>query len=138
MSLRATALVCLKDSVYFTQITYFFLFYTIIFTRHSHQFIYYTYFFIKIIFSSLSLLFPTYPHLTHKVSASHFPLTLKLSASLSPNPQSRCLSLISQSLYISFFFFFDSSKATRKREDDDDDNDEEDEDPLSQIPHLSP
>ena len=83
----------------------FFLFYTIIFTKHSHQFIYYTYFFIKIIFSSLFLLFPTYPHLTHKVSASHFPLTLKLSASLSPNPQSRCLSLISQSLYISFFFF---------------------------------
>ena len=121
----------------------FFLFYTIIFTKHSHQFIYYTYFFIKIIFSSLFLLFPTYPHLTHKVSASHFPLTLKLSASHFPLTHKVYASLsslkVSTSLLFFFFFsFFDNSRATRKREDDDDDNDEEDEDPLSQIPHLSP
>ena len=47
-----------------------------------------------------------------KLSASHFPLTHKLSASLS-----------SLKVSTSLFFFFDSSKATRKREDDDDEDD---------------
>ena len=71
--------------------TYFFLFYTITFTKHPHQFIYYTHFFIKIkfslnffIISHLTLLFP----LNTPPSSSHNPyLYLRLSV-------------------FSFFFFF--------------------------------
>ena len=39
--LRAFTSARLKDFVYFTSKTYFFLFYTIIFTKHPHQFIYF-------------------------------------------------------------------------------------------------
>ena len=97
-----------------------FLFYTITFTKHSHQFIYYTYFFIKINFFLTFFIISHLPHQNHKVSASHFPLTHKVFAPLS-----------SLKVFTSFFFFFfDNWKATRKREDDndDDDDDEEDED----------
>ena len=56
-AIRATASACLKDSVYFTQKNLLFLFYTITFTKHPHQFIYFTRHFNKIFIIHQFLLF---------------------------------------------------------------------------------
>ena len=74
-----------------------FLFYTITFTKHLHQFIYYTHFFIKIIFS---LNFFIISHLT-----LFFPLNTPPSSSHNPYLYLR-LSVFSFFLFFFFFFFF--------------------------------
>ena len=86
--LRAITSVCTKDSVYFTQKkkTYFFLFYTITFTKHPHQFIYYIHFFIKIIFSLtffiISHLLPPNPSFSFEYTPFFFTPSLSLSSPL--------------------------------------------------------
>ena len=74
-----------------------FLFYTITFTKHLHQFIYYTHFFIKIIFlhpfSIISHLTPT----SFFFESEYTPIFILFSLSLSPP-----LFL----LFLFFFFFF--------------------------------
>ena len=73
-----------------------FLFYTIIFTKHSHQFIYYTHIFIKIIFSLFFFYYfppnPTNPSFLPEYT--HFPFFFFLFLSLSPP------------VFLLFFFFF--------------------------------
>ena len=99
LAIRATALVCLKDFVYFTQKNLLFLFYTIPFTKHLHQFIYYIHFFIKIIFlhpfSIISHLTPT----SFFFESEYTPIFILFSLSLS-------LPLFL--LFLLFFFFFEN------------------------------
>ena len=82
-----------------------FLFYTITFTKHPHQFIYYTHFFIKIIFSlTFFLLFLTYPHLTLLFSLNN-PFFFFFTLSLSLSPLYLCPSFFSNFFFFFFFFF---------------------------------
>ena len=96
--IRAITSVFAKDSVYFTQKNLLFLFYTITFTKHPHQFIYYTHIFIKII---ISLTFFIISHLTLTFSLDNpfFFFFFTASSSLSPP-------LFLLHLLLSFFFFF--------------------------------
>ena len=98
---RAITSVFAKDSVYFTQKNLLFLFYTITFTKHPHQFIYYTHIFIKII---ISLTFFIISHLTHltltfSLDNPFFFFFFTASSSLSPL-------YLRPSFFSTFFSFF--------------------------------
>ena len=79
--------------LFYTKKPIFFLFYTITFTKHSHQFIYYTHFFIKIVFFLTFLIISHLPHLT---------LLFSLNTPAFPSSSS-CTYLY---LHLSFFSFF--------------------------------
>ena len=99
---RAITSVCAKDSVYFTQKNLFFLFYTITFTKHQHQFIYYIHFFIKIIFS---LIFFIISHLPPPNLFFFLWITPSSSSSSSSSSHYLYLYLCLSFFSISFFFF---------------------------------